>query len=153
MKRSAPISANGCLKTLRSDPDNTPVPERPSRHRRLILFWLPVALYCGALLLESSMPTSSDPRLFHHEDKLLHLAACGIMACLFARALKGSAPSLPSGTLKWLTLVFVCLFGLGEETYQFFIPTRTPSLGDLTADISGALLGTWFYLDIFRGGK
>jgi len=129
------------------------VPESPSRCRWLILFWLPVALYCGALLLESSTPTASAPQLFHHEDKLLHLGAFAVMACLFARALKGSAPALPSGTLKWITIVFVCLFGLGEEAYQFLIPTRTPSLLDLAADFSGALLGTWVYLDIFRGGK
>ena len=91
--------------------------------------------------------------LFRHEDKLLHFGAFAVMACLFARALKTSAPALPSGRVKLLAIAFVCLFGIGEESYQYFIPTRTPSLGDLAADITGALLGAWVYLDIFRGGK
>ncbi len=155
MKRSVPISANGCLKILKSDPNalKPPVPKTPFRYRRFLSSWLPLLLYCGALLIESSTPNSGHPMLFRHEDKLLHTAAFFVMACIFARAVKASAPGLSSGALKCLTILFICLFGIGEEAYQSFIPTRTPSVGDLAADITGAVLGVWFYLDIFRGGK
>lgn len=122
-----------------------PAPEKIPGDRRLIFYWLPLALYCGAIFWQSAYPSIQGPEPFSQFDKVQHLAAYGIMAWLFARALTREAPALSPGTIRWTAVAFACLYGLSDEFHQSFVPSRTADVWDWAADTAGAFLWALFF--------
>ncbi len=85
----------------------------------------------------SSQSRLASPELFPGEDKLAHLAAFGLLGYLMARAIGpwrgGIAPAQAVAVALLATS-----FGIIDEIHQSFVPGRTPSLGDILADATGA---------------
>lgn len=76
-------------------------------------------------------------------DKLAHGVTFGVLAALFAQALRGV------GEIRSLVLavILVSLYGVTDELHQRFVPGRQPDLLDWVADTVGAAIfvtGVWF---------
>ena len=121
-----------------------PAPGKLPWGRRFVYYWLPLALYCGAIFWQSSFPFIEHVPPLPHFDKILHLTAYGIMAWLFARALTRETPALSPAAVRWAAVVFACLYGLSDEFHQSFVPSRTADVWDLAADAFGALVWAVF---------
>ncbi|MCQ4346640.1 VanZ family protein [Pseudomonas stutzeri] len=93
--------------------------------------------FAGVLLgvVAAGLGSTPVPELFRHQDKLHHLA--GFAALAFTARL--AFPRLHAGWLLSGSLLLALLIELGQE----LIPSRTPSLGDMSANLLGVLLG-WF---------
>ena len=132
---------------MRSDVKNAPpATKASSAGRRLLFYWLPVALLCGALFWQSSFPSVQTPSLFPIQDKLLHMTAYGLLDWLFARALAREKPELSISALKWAAIGFACFYGLTDEIHQAFVPSRNADVWDFAADGAGAFLGALLYI-------
>ena len=71
-----------------------------------------------------------------HSDKWLHLGIFALLGWLGAQAWR-QQPARRRQLLGGLLLVAVA-----TECLQYWVPGRSPSLGDLLADLAGLLLGT-----------
>ena len=97
--------------------------------------WLPVVGYAALIFYFSSRQGQELPRweLMTH-DKILHAIEYAGLGLLLARALGAGR--------WWLAVVIAIAFGVSDEFHQSFVPHRNGNdLGDLTADLTGALLG------------
>jgi polysaccharide biosynthesis protein VpsQ len=78
---------------------------------------------------------------FPHGDWIGHFVLYGILAWLAARAFPRQ---VHLGGRKFpFSALFVILMAAIEELSQFWFPTRTPDLLDLTFGILGTIVGTW----------
>jgi VanZ family protein len=106
--------------------------------KRLIL---PVA-WMAAIFLASGQQKLPGPEGIPGFDKLAHLAAYGLLATLWARAL--NQPDRP-----WRTALIGCViasvYGLTDEFHQSFTPGRSVEFADWVADTAGAALGVAVY--------
>jgi len=69
-------------------------------------------------------------------DKLGHLLFYGLLAFLL---------SISLGPKRLITVfIITCLAGMADETYQIFLPDRSPDVGDLLVDFFAALLAVMF---------
>lgn len=92
-----------------------------------------------------SLPGSifSGPGLFSipHLDKIAHLVLFGGLSAtwiLYYQYKKYPAHR----SLPWIVLLFVSAYGVAVEFFQlYFIPNRSFDVGDIVADVCGALLG------------
>ena len=102
---------------------------------RIISLWVPVAVF---ILLLSVASGRSDPPEVPVWDKLMHVAAYGVLGVLAMRAFHGGA-----GRLRWgASLAAVALtvgYGAIDEVHQSFVPGRDPSGWDVMADFVGAM--------------
>lgn len=137
---------------MKSDPGISQPPVPDSRHRRFCLYWLPLILACAAIFFQSAFPSVRTEPLFPHDDKLLHMAAYGLLAVLFARALNREKPEVSPKLLYWSAVGFAACYGLTDELHQAFVPSRQADLLDLLADIAGAMIGAKVYLDFLPSG-
>lgn len=106
--------------------------------------WLPVVAYAALIFFLSSKSGHELPRWsFMKYDKVLHACEYGGFGFLLTNAL---------GVRRyWLAVVIAVLFGVTDELHQTFVPGRQGNdLGDLTADLVGALLGAISYLVLAR---
>ncbi len=116
--------------------------------RRFIFYWLPVILMCAAIFRQSSFPSFQAELFFPHQDKLLHLAAYGLMAFLTARALTCERPGTGKFKIPMFAIGVSILFGLSDEIHQAFVPGRFPDIWDWTADILGSGIGAWIFFNL-----
>lgn len=75
-----------------------------------------------------------------------HATEYAILALLLLRALAGAARIFPqewSGRSAVLALAGCCLFAVGDEVHQAFVPSRHGSPFDVLIDAAGAALGLW----------
>ncbi|MFP4559267.1 MAG: VanZ family protein [Archaeoglobaceae archaeon] len=72
-----------------------------------------------------------------YPDKFLHVAIYGIFGILLHASFRYRHPVAYSSLLA---IVVGFLYGITDEFHQSFVPGRTASLWDLTADIIGLLL-------------
>lgn len=103
--------------------------------------FLPMLVVMAVIFYLSHQPgdTLSLPDIFGI-DKVLHgLAYAGLAtAALFA-----VYPHINGGNKNIFALVIIlfCFFyGVSDELHQYFIPNRTASIWDITADTIGAIL-------------
>ena len=81
-------------------------------------------------------------------DKILHYCAFGVLAFLVDYA-------FPRSRFGFAKIFILILYGLGIEYAQSFLPYRTASAGDLSADILGICTYACFipllkYLHLYR---
>jgi len=149
-------------------------------------YWLPVLIWMSVVFSASSDSKSyqhsmaifepllrwlfpwmspQTVELCHHLfRKLGHLTEYAVLALLFYRAIRKSAP----GDLRpwrWseagLALMLVFAYAASDEFHQVFVPTRTPLVSDVLIDTTGgaaALLMLWAGQKLFsrsrlRGAK
>ncbi|WP_319523716.1 VanZ family protein [uncultured Desulfosarcina sp.] len=121
------------------------------RHNKFIL-WLPVIALCLAIFLQSCFPSPDMGPSFPLKDKVLHLAAYGLLAVLFVRACRWTWPSRLSGLqLMLLGIGFATLYGLGDEYHQSLVAARQAEVMDVVADFAGSILGSAVYLRMPAG--
>lgn len=112
--------------------------------------WLPLFAWAGLIFWASSRPASALPSLsFPHADKLVHALEFGIFAILVQRALLFEAPDLRPKPAFIASMIIAAAYAVTDELHQALEPTgtRIPSLGDVLADVLGALVfGGAFFL-------
>jgi VanZ family protein len=100
-----------------------------------------------SLFIQSSIPTIELPDIgITWFDKILHFFAFGLLALLLAYGLKNANNSYFQNHYISLSLIFVIIYGIFDEVYQFLIPGRTASFWDWVADVLGIL----FFLFIYK---
>lgn len=108
-----------------------------------IYYRLPVIALCTAIFWQSSYPSAISTSLFSFQDKVLHFIVYAILSLLSARALKKDKPHWPVRRIILAAIIFTSLYGLSDEIHQAFVPSRSASLPDLTADIAGSIAGAF----------
>lgn len=126
--------------------------------------WLPVLLWMGVIFF-----MSTDTGSAVHTSRLLgpllhwlkpdltraqfetvqfcvrkagHLTEYALLANLLARALLATWPAgLRRPVVAALVLGIAVMYAASDEWHQSFVPSRTPSAGDVAIDAMGALLG------------
>jgi VanZ family protein len=78
-------------------------------------------------------------------DKMLHVAAYGVMAILFYRAFQTLRLRHNPRMLMLLSILSASLYGISDEIHQYFVPFREADIFDGIADIIGAVCGVYFY--------
>lgn len=96
-------------------------------------------LWMGLIYYLSSKPVLPMGMLFSWQDKVMHMLFYGVLAFFFAFALGTWQRGLSRKQVAGVT-VLACLYGILDEFHQTFVPGRSPSFGDITADTIGALL-------------
>jgi VanZ family protein len=105
-------------------------------------FLLATLFWAGLIFYLSSQPSIATPALFPGQDKLFHLIAFGILGLLTMGAQQTSREGY-SARRVWLVVLAVTLYGILDETHQYFVPGRNADVFDALADALGALLGAW----------
>jgi VanZ family protein len=120
--------------------------------RLLLVYWLPVVLYAGTIVMLSSMST---PQTYFPgwageiNDKVVHMLEYAILGILCYRAfLHASGPRL-ADFAAILAIVAAILFGVSDELHQYFVPLREADPWDLVANAAGALVGVTVWQEIF----
>lgn len=112
-----------------------------SQRRRLILAWLPAALYMLLIWVMSSQALAISTANFPFRDKGVHAVEYGVLGLLLAHALSGTFVGAARLQL-WLGSVgLTVLFGMSDEIHQAFVPGRSADILDVIADSVGAVLG------------
>lgn len=103
--------------------------------------WWPVGLWTLVILGASSIPgTTLEHVGISIPDKLAHASEFGVLGWLAHR--RQAADARVGGRRAWITaLALGLLVGLADETYQRWVPGRTPSAADWLADGFGTSLG------------
>lgn len=104
--------------------------------------WSLSLLYMVAIFALSALPDLSLPYTFEGGDFFLHMVEYSILGFLLSWAL------VNSGVVRKLVLygfLVGLLYGMTDELHQYFVPGRTASLLDLTADGLGSLLGSYSF--------
>jgi VanZ family protein len=123
------------------------------RDRSMRWGWVFPALWCGLILVASSIPDITTPKGLFAPDKLIHFAEYGVLAALVATGLSEQV-SWP-GWARALTAFGVCLvFGAADEIYQHTVSGRASDYLDFVSDMAGALVGQVVFLvgRIRKGG-
>ncbi|MBM3906627.1 MAG: VanZ family protein [Gemmatimonadetes bacterium] len=102
------------------------------RHWWYVVGW---ACFIQLLLLWPAPPRLQAAWMPFSVDTLAHAALFAGQAALAARALRAERRAL------WPAAVGAALFGAVTELQQHFMPSRSMELGDLLADVAGALIG------------
>lgn len=107
--------------------------------------WLFPGLWCGLILLASSVPDVSTPGVFFARDKLIHVVEYGVLGAFVAMALLESVSWRP--LLRAVAAVAICAaVALLDETYQSTVPGRSAEVLDFLADGIGASVAQVFVL-------
>jgi len=127
------------------DPDGIP-------NRILWRYWLPVIVWTLLIFIASSLQFHYDPDSRSFEEDYgkftdfkdsnfwFHLGEFGIFTLLLFFALK-------YGTKNWSFDPALSAVGIGfihsvfDEIHQYFVPTRSCSIGDVIFDFFGIILG------------
>jgi VanZ family protein len=109
--------------------------------RRLVLAWLPAALYMLLIWWLSSQSLTISTVNFPFRDKGVHATEYGVLGVFLAHALSGTfIRSAPPRLWLW-SVALTVLFGMSDEIHQAFVPGRSADILDLVADAVGAVMG------------
>ncbi len=108
---------------------------------RFIHYWLPVLVYCAAIFIQSSFPTTEQLPQWPHLDKILHVAAYMLLGFLVFRALATGRLAENHNLSLILSILFAGLYGLSDEIHQSFVSGRSAEAADALADLLGGFLG------------
>jgi VanZ family protein len=72
--------------------------------------------------------------------KAAHMAAFGMLAWLWHRALGATFPAWARGRLAAIALGLTVIYAASDEWHQTFVPSRQGSLRDVAIDTAGALV-------------
>ena len=95
-------------------------------------------VYSVVIFIFSSRPEVGVAQFFYGQDKVMHFFAYGVHAFLCMAALSDKILLLKLFHY-FLALVFSVSYGIFNEIYQYFIPEREFSLGDILANSLGII--------------
>ena len=108
-------------------------------------YWLPVALYAGAIFYLSSQshPEEQLPSFLLKDisDKVLHAVEYAVLGGLCYRAFRWSMNGQMASYALLFAIAMASLYGMTDEVHQFFVPLRESSWLDWLADTAGAAVG------------
>lgn len=112
--------------------------------------YLPLLIYWLALLIATSIPSSSLPEI-SYSDKTMHFLAYGGLGFLLTLAftVQRKFPEL-RGYAVLTAITVAALYGALDEFHQSFIPGRNAELLDWIADFVGSILGSYLCLGLLR---
>ena len=132
-----------------------------SQRAHLILSWVIVALWAGAIFFMSahtgsdfdgSGPLAAIKRwlvglvapIFGPDTDIVNVAAHFteylVFGGLLVLAARRTWPALGWGKLALVAVAFASLYAVTDEFHQSFVPGRTPAVRDVGIDLLGALL-------------
>ncbi len=78
-------------------------------------------------------------------DKLLHAGIYGLLALTVLFTVLEKRYQRNPFAISLLIVLFCMLYGVSDEYHQSFVPYRTPSVADLVADTTGAVIAVLFW--------
>jgi VanZ family protein len=105
---------------------------------RKIFFWILLIVYSIVIFIFSSRPEVGVEQYFYGQDKVIHFLTYGIHAFLCLVTLGDRILSLKS-IQYFLALILSFSYGIFNEIYQYFIPEREFSFGDILANSLGII--------------
>ncbi|MEE9591067.1 MAG: VanZ family protein [Thermodesulfobacteriota bacterium] len=114
--------------------------------RGAILSWLTLIAYMSLIFILSSRTTPDILPETLNIDKIIHIAAFGILSALWVRAIESRWTEMDNKRLFITAVILTSLYGISDEVHQSFVPGRISGAYDIVADIIGALLGARLYL-------
>ena len=105
---------------------------------RKIIFGILLVVYSIVIFIFSSQPEVGVEQYFYGQDKVMHFFTYGIHAFLCLVALSDKILLLKLFHY-FLTLAFSVSYGIFNEIYQYFIPKREFSFGDILANSLGII--------------
>lgn len=114
--------------------------------KKLLIYWLPVAVYALFIYWVSSKPGKAIPNLFTYQSEIFHFLEYAGFALVNKRAIKGSFAEKNKFKCVLLTAIIVLIYSISDEFHQSFVPGRDASLYDIFVDNMGSILGNLIYL-------
>ncbi len=108
---------------------------------RFTRYWLPVIVYCTAIFIQSSFPTTEQLPSWPFLDKILHVVAYALLGYLVFRALATGRLAHSLNLALIISILFAALYGASDEWHQSFVPGRSPETADALADLVGGTIG------------
>ncbi len=106
-----------------------------------IKYHLPAILYAALIIVVSSTPNLTPPSVgIVGLDKLAHFFEYAILAVLVFRSISHLSTRMRPGLVFLLSMLFVAIFALFDETFQAYIPGRHSDVYDIVFDLLGSLL-------------
>ena len=105
---------------------------------RKIFFWIMLIIYSVVIFIFSSQPEVGVEQYFYGQDKVIHFVIYGIHTFLCLLTLCDRILSLKS-IQYFLALILSVSYGIFNEIYQYFIPEREFSFGDILANSLGII--------------
>ena len=105
---------------------------------RKIFFWMLLIVYSVLIFIFSSRPEVGVEQYFYGQDKVMHFVIYGVHAFLCMAALSDKILLLKLFHY-FLALSLSVSYGIFNEIYQYFIPEREFSLGDILANSLGVI--------------
>ena len=118
---------------------------------RKIFFLILLIIYSIMIFIFSSRPEVGVEQYFYGQDKVMHFVVYGIHTFLCLAVLSDKVLLLKLFHY-FLALVFSVSYGIFNEIYQYFIPEREFSLGDILANSLG-IITFLFLVYIFQNKK
>ena len=115
------------------------------KYKNIILYWLPVLIYCVLIFLQSAYPFPEDVPDIPYFDKFLHFAAYALLGALFLRAYRTLWIKDNTHLLIILAILSSSIYGASDEIHQYYVPFRDADLMDVFSDMLGSLFGVWIY--------
>ena len=123
---------------------------------QMLWYWMPVALYAGAIFFLSaqSHPEEHLPSFLLKEvsDKVLHLLEYAVLGALCYRAFRWGLNGQVAARALIIAIVATSLYGVTDEVHQLFVPFRESSWLDWLADTIGAVIGALSWRFFFGVG-
>jgi len=113
--------------------------------------WVTLIVYAALIFAVSSRPLPLDyvPRIPHF-DKLMHLAAYGVMAMLCFRVFWQDREHPAPGWVLILAAVLTTVYGAVAEFHQIYVPRREFDWLDIAANGVGAALAVALWEPLTR---
>ena len=112
---------------------------------QMLWYWMPVALYAGAIFYMSAQPHPEEqlPSFLLKEvsDKVLHVVEYAVLGGLCYRAFRWGLNGQVAARALLIAIVTASLYGVTDEVHQLFVPFRESSWQDWLADTIGAVIG------------
>lgn len=123
--------------------------------RTFFKYWLPVIALCAAIFVQSSFPSPDLGPSFPLKDKVMHMAAYGVLAALVYRACRATwSGKLSPLQLLLISVFFASIYGASDEFHQSFVAFRKADAMDGVADAAGSILGALVTMWVTsRGGR
>lgn len=113
-------------------------------------------IYCAAIWYLSSQPGPGDielPFVFEGIDKAAHMILYGGLAALVAVGIRRSGRPAEPWVQNFVPVLFASLYGVTDEIHQYFVPTREADVGDIIANVAGAIVVQLVLVYFWRKGK
>lgn len=117
------------------------------KNYRFLRYQGPMIFWAVALFTQSSLPSYRIPDLsIFTQDKLIHFIIYVIFAATVHRAITHQATFTTLKRHQYVfTILIVAVYGASDEIHQYFVPTRSCSLLDWIADVTGSLVFVVFH--------